>query len=132
MNTAIICTAILGALVFALGANVTRLRAMRGKSGGPQASTDPADQLFIAVRAHGNAIEYVPTLIVLFLLVAWQGASWWTVTITIAATAARLVHALGMLSSKTLAAPTPAREAGAGATYLTGLALAITAVVGLA
>ena len=129
MTTAIICTAILGALVFALGANVTRHRAMRGKSGAPQLSTDPADRLFIAVRAHGNATEYVPTLIVLFLLVAWQGANWWTATLTIAATASRVLHAYGMLSSTSLAKPTMSREVAAATTYLFGVALAVTAAV---
>lgn len=64
----IICIALLGALIFVLGANVTRHRAMRAKSGGDQASMDPADRLFIAIRAHGNASEYVPTLIGLLVV----------------------------------------------------------------
>jgi uncharacterized membrane protein YecN with MAPEG domain len=132
MNTAIICTAALGALVFALGANVTWHRARRGKSGGPQSSTDPSDRLLIAVRAHGNAAEYVPTLIVLFLLVAWQSPGWWAATLTVVATAGRVVHAYGMLTSSSLAQPTVAREGGAALTYLSGLALAVTAAVGLA
>jgi uncharacterized membrane protein YecN with MAPEG domain len=129
MTTAIICTSVLGALVFLLGANVTRHRALRGKSGAPQGSTDPSDALFIAVRAHGNATEYVPTLVVLFLLVAWQSPGWWSATLIVAATASRLVHAYGMLSSKTLAKPTLPREIAAAGTYLFGVALAVTAAV---
>ena len=61
MTTAIICSAILAALVFLLGANVTRLRVLTGKVGGSQLPQDPTSKLFIAVRAHGNAAEYVPS-----------------------------------------------------------------------
>jgi uncharacterized membrane protein YecN with MAPEG domain len=129
MTTALVCTAVLGALVFALGANVTRLRAIRGRTGGPQASTDPADRLLIAIRAHGNASEYVPTLVVLFLLVAWQSPGWWSTTLVLAATASRLVHASGMLASTSLATPTVPREAAAAGTYVFGLALAVTTAV---
>jgi uncharacterized membrane protein YecN with MAPEG domain len=129
MTTAVVCTAVLGALVFALGANVTRHRAIRGKNGGPQASTDPSDRLLIAIRAHGNASEYVPTLVVLFILVAWQSPGWWSTTLVVAATASRIVHASGMLASTSLASPTIPREAAAAGTYLFGLALAVTTAV---
>ena len=129
MTTAVICTAILGALIFVLGANVTRHRAIRGKNGGPQASTDPADRLFIAVRAHGNASEYVPTFIVLFLLVAWRSPGSWSAALIIAATVSRLGHAYGMLSSQSLATPTISRLIAAVGTYVFGLALAVTVAV---
>jgi uncharacterized membrane protein YecN with MAPEG domain len=129
MTTAVVCTAILAALIFVLGANVTRHRAIRGKKGGPQASTDPTDRLFIAVRAHGNASEYVPTLIVLFLLVAWRSPGWWSAALIIAATVSRLMHAYGMLSSQSLATPTISREIAAVGTYAFGLALAVTVAV---
>lgn len=129
MTVAVICTAVLAALVFALGANVTRHRAIRGRTGAPQASTDPADRLLIAIRAHGNASEYVPTLIVLFLLAAWQAPGWWSTTLVLVATASRLVHAYGMLASTSLARPTAPREAAAAGTYLFGLALAVTTAV---
>ena len=129
MTTALVCTAILGALIFLLGANVTRLRAVRGKSGEPQGSTDPADRLFLAVRAHGNASEYVPTLVALFVLAAWQSPGAWSATLIVAATASRLVHAYGMLSSRTLAVPTLPREIAAAGTYLFGVALAATVAV---
>ena len=42
MTTAIICSAILAALVFLLGANVTRMRVVTGKAGGSQLPQDPA------------------------------------------------------------------------------------------
>ena len=68
MTTAIICTAILAAMLFLLGFNVSRLRGATAKAGGSQLPTDPASPLLIAIRAHGNAAEYIPTFIVLFLL----------------------------------------------------------------
>jgi uncharacterized membrane protein YecN with MAPEG domain len=124
MTTAIICSAILAALVFLLGANVTRMRVVTGKAGGSQLPQDPASKLFIAVRAHGNAV-------VLFLLVGARSPGWLAIPLIIAATLARLLHAYGMLTSRTLAAPTKAREIGAGGTYLVGLGLAVAAITSL-
>ncbi len=125
-TTVIVCIALMGLLVFVLGANVTRHRAMRGKNGGPQMSTDPTDRLLIAIRAHGNATEYVPTLVVLLLVASTLTSGWWLDALAIVATAARYVHAVGMLSSATLADHGPTRDAGAMFTYLSGLALGIT------
>jgi uncharacterized membrane protein YecN with MAPEG domain len=130
-ETLIICIALMGALIFVLGANVTRIRAIRGKTGEPQMSTDPADRLLIAQRAHGNASEYVPTLIGLLIVCATLTDGWWLNTLAIVAAAARYVHAYGMLTAKTLAAHGPVRDSGAMFTYLAGLALAVTAVVNL-
>ena len=124
----IVCLALLGLLVFVLGANVTRHRAIRGATGNQQPS-DPADRMFIAQRAHGNATEYVPTLAVLILVCATLSDGWWVDALAIAAVVARYLHALGMLRSETLAAHGPVRDAGAMGTYLTGIALAVTAVV---
>ena len=130
-DTVIICIALMGALIFVLGANVTRHRAMRGKSGGPQMSTDPTDQLFIAQRAHGNATEYVPTLIGLLIVCSTLTDGWWLNTVAIVATVARYVHAYGMLTSKSLAEHGPVRDSGAMFTYASGLALAVTALASL-
>jgi uncharacterized membrane protein YecN with MAPEG domain len=131
MTIAIVCTAILAALVFLLGGNVSRLRGAQAKAGRKQYPADPADPLFIAIRAHANATEYVPTLIVLFLLVGSRSPSAWSAALIIAATAARAVHAAGMLSSPTLATPTASRLIGAIGTYLAGVALAVTAVASI-
>jgi uncharacterized membrane protein YecN with MAPEG domain len=130
-TTVIVCIALMGILVFVLGANVTRHRAMRGKNGGPQMSTDPTDRLFIAIRAHGNATEYVPTLVVLLLVCSTLTDGWWLDGLAVVATAARYVHAYGMLSAQTLADHGPTRDAGAMFTYLSGIALGITALATL-
>lgn len=127
----IVCIAVMGALVFGLGANVTRHRAIRGANGGPQMPTDPADRLLIAQRAHGNATEYVPTLIGLLVVCSMLTGGWWLDVLAITAATARVVHAYGMLSAATLAAHGPVRDSGAMFTYLSGLALGVTAVVGI-
>jgi uncharacterized membrane protein YecN with MAPEG domain len=127
MTTAIICTAILAALLFLLGANVSRMRGVQAKAGGPQFPTDPTDRLLMAIRAHGNASEYVPTLIVLFLLVGARSAAVVAIPLIVAATLTRLVHAYGLLTSRSLASQTVPRVVGATGTYLFGLALAVAA-----
>jgi uncharacterized membrane protein YecN with MAPEG domain len=88
MTTAIICSAVLAALVFVLGANVTWMRVITSKTGGSQMPDDPASKLLIAIRAHGNAAEYIPVLVVLFLLVGARSPGWVAVPLIIAATAA--------------------------------------------
>ena len=128
-TVAVICTAALAAMVFALGFNVSRMRGVTAQQGGSQMPTDPASPLLIAQRAHGNAIEYVPTLIALFLLLGGLADAWWVVALIVAATAARVLHAAGMITARTLAAESHVRLAGAMGTYLFGVLLAGAAVV---
>ena len=131
MTTAIICTAILAAMLFALGINVSRMRGATGKAGGSQFPNDPASGLFKATRAHGNAAEYVPALMVLFLLVGTRSSAAVAIPLIAGATASRLVHAYGLLTSPSLATPTAARLLGAAGTYLFGIGLAVAAVSSL-
>jgi uncharacterized membrane protein YecN with MAPEG domain len=114
-----------------LGANVTRHRAIRGATGN-QMPSDPADRMFIAQRAHGNAAEYVPTLIVLIVVCALLSDGWWVQALAVTAVVARYLHALGMLTSKTLATHGPVRDIGALGTYVTGVALGVTAIMAVA
>jgi uncharacterized membrane protein YecN with MAPEG domain len=113
-------------LLFLLGANVTRHRAMRG--GGNQAPTDPADPLLIAIRAHGNAAEYIPTMLVLLLVCSTLTDSWLVDALAVAAFVVRTTHAIGMLTSKSMASHGPLRDIGALGTYVVGLAIGITAI----
>jgi uncharacterized protein len=131
MTTAIICTAILAAMLFALGLNVSRVRGETAKTGGSQFPDDPASGLLKAIRAHGNAAEYVPTLIVLFLLVGVRSPAAVAIPLIAGATIARLVHAYGLLTSPSLATPTTSRLIGAVGTYLLGIGLAVAAVASL-
>lgn len=129
MNLAIVCSSILAALIFILGANVSRLRLSQEREGGAQYGTDPSQDLFKAVRAHGNAAEYVPTLAVLMLLVGARDPAPWVLAAMIGATASRLLHAYGIFASPTLERQTAPRFAGAVGTYVFGLALVTAALV---
>jgi hypothetical protein len=131
MTTAIICTAILTAMLFLLGLNVSRMRGVTAKAGGSQFPDDPASPLLIAIRAHGNAAEYIPALIVLFLLVGARSPAAVAIPLIAAATAARLVHAYGLLTAPSMAVTTKGRLAGAMGTYLSGVGLAVAAAFSL-
>lgn len=126
----VISIAVMGIMLFLLGANVTRHRAQRGNTGN-QMPSDPADRMFIAQRAHGNAAEYVPTLIGLIIVCSTLTEGWWLDTLAVTAAAARVLHAFGMLTSKTLASHGPVRDSGAMFTYLSGIALGVTAIASL-
>jgi uncharacterized membrane protein YecN with MAPEG domain len=129
MTTAILCTAILAATLFVLGFNVSMRRGRTHKSGGSQMPTDPESRLLIAIRAHGNAVEYVPTLIVLFLLVGARGPGWAAIPLIVGATAARLMHAYGMVTARSMDAAGFSRLAGAIGTYVFGVGLAVAAAL---
>jgi uncharacterized membrane protein YecN with MAPEG domain len=125
MTTAIVCIALLSALLFILGFNVSRLR---GKSASQQ-PTAMDDPLFVALRAHGNAAEYVPTLAVLMLIVGSHDPAPWMLAAIVVATAARFVHAVGVLRAGDMSQPVPLRMIGAITTYVAGLALSVAAVL---
>jgi uncharacterized membrane protein YecN with MAPEG domain len=129
MNIAVVCTAILASLIFLLGMNVSRIRGQRERSGETLFPTDPGDALFKAVRTHGNAAEYVPTLAVLILFTGLDHPAVWVVACIVGATASRLLHVYGMLTSATLATRGIARYAGALGTYLFGLGLVLAALI---
>ncbi len=122
----IVSMALMGILLFLLGANVTRHRAMRGA--GNQAPTDPTDPLLIAIRAHGNASEYIPTMIVLLLVCSALSDSWLVDALAVGAFVVRTAHAVGMLTSKSMASHGPLRHIGAMGTYVVGVALGVTAI----
>lgn len=124
---AVIGVALLGAMLFLLGFNVSRMRGVTAKVGGSQAPTDPAAPLLIAQRAHGNASEYVPTLAVLFLVVGFGSPAGVAIPLIAGATLARVLHAYGMLTSRSLAHQSVVGVAGAMGTYLFGVGLAVAA-----
>jgi uncharacterized membrane protein YecN with MAPEG domain len=126
----IVSIALMGILLFLLGANVTRQRAIRDQAA-TQQPTNPADPLLIAQRAHGNASEYIPTLAVLIVVCSTLTDGWWLNALAIAAATARGLHAVGLLTSGSLANHKPAGMIGAMGTYVTGLALGITALVAM-
>lgn len=128
MTTAIICIALLAALLFVLGWNVSRIRGMRGHTG-DQFPTAPDDALFVAIRAHGNATEYVPTLAVLMLVIGARDPAAWMLVVAVIAVVSRYLHAIGVLVTGDMGKESPLRLVGAVGTILSGVALAVASVL---
>lgn len=127
MTIAIVCIALLGTLLFALGWNVSRLRG--SKQTVEQFPTAPDDPLFVAIRAHGNASEYIPTLAVLILVVGSRDPAVWMLVVAVIAVVSRYVHAIGILTTGDMNAEGVLRFAGAVGTILSGVALSVAAVL---
>ncbi|KWF33045.1 MAPEG family protein [Burkholderia pseudomultivorans] len=124
---ALVCTAILGLLLFGLGLLVSaaRFRAVTGSG----CAADPANGLHKIVRAHGNTAEYAPFLAVLFLHFGAHDPSRVILSLIVAATVCRCLLVVGLLAWPTMADPNPARFVGALGTYLCGAALCIALFV---
>ena len=127
MNVAIVCTALLGLLVFGLGLAVSLTRGATRTNFG--FTPDPTDRLYKRVRAHGNAAEYAPMLAILILMIGARNPAPWIVWTFVAATLFRYLHAAGMLVCPSLDQPHPLRFVGALGTYVTGLVLAVAAFI---
>jgi uncharacterized membrane protein YecN with MAPEG domain len=124
MNVYLLCTAILVLLYFVLALNVsmTRGRVKVGVGSGD----DPDGPLNKAVRAHGNAAEFVPLFVALFLYFLLSGSGGWVTWVVVIVTISRVLHALGMLMTPTFKAkPHPLRSIGALGTYVGGFALGV-------
>ncbi len=128
MNVYLICSAILVLMYFALALNVslTRGRVKIGIGSGP----DPSGPLNKAVRTHGNAGEFVPIFVTLFLYFLISGAGGWIIGVVVVATVSRVLHAIGMLATTDFnRGPHALRAIGAMGTYLSGVALGIALVM---
>jgi len=129
METAVICTALLGLLVFGLGFGVSMTRGSTNTVSGY--NPDPADRLYKMVRAHGNTTEYAPMLAVLMLFIGSRNPSMWMIWVMWLVTVCRYLIAVGIIVSPTLAKPHPLRFVGAVGTYLGGLALCVAAYLSI-
>lgn len=126
--TFLVCSAILVLLYFALAINVSFTR--RSTKTGIGAGPDPAGPMSKAVRAHGNAAEYVPIFVALFLYFLMSGAGGWVAWVAIIVTICRVLHAMGMYMSKDFNRPPhPLRSIGALGTYLGGFALGVALLI---
>ncbi|RQS75104.1 MAPEG family protein [Burkholderia sp. Bp8963] len=123
---ALVCTAILGLLLFGLGlaVSIARFRATTGSG----CAEDPTNPLHKLVRAHGNTAEYAPFLALLFLYFGAHEPSRAIVSLIVAATVCRCLLVAGLVLWPTMAKPNPARFVGALGTYLCGAALCIALV----
>ncbi len=120
---ALICTAILGLLLFGLGLAVSVCRFRDRRSMGYV--DDPANRLHKLVRAHANTTEFAPFLAVLILYLGAHAPSAVVLGLMVAATVSRVLLVIGLVAWPTLARPNPARFVGALGTYVFGAALCI-------
>lgn len=125
----LVCAAVLVILYFVLALNVSLTR--RSTKTGIGSGADPAGPMSKAVRAHGNAAEYVPIFVALFLYFLLSGAGGWIAWMAIIVTVCRVLHAMGMLMSKNFNSPPhPLRAIGALGTYIGGLAFGVALLIG--
>ena len=113
MNTVLLCTAFLVILYAALSVNVSRVR-LQGRASSRTTET----RLTQAVRAHGNAAEYIPLLVVLLLYLNSAAPGPWLTALAVLAALSRVLHAAAMLVAVTLDQRYRLRFAGALGTYL--------------
>ncbi|MEQ8486541.1 MAG: MAPEG family protein [Pseudomonadales bacterium] len=130
MTVAVVCVALLGFLLFALGLNVSLARGRSGKGAGH--STDPADPLHKAVRAHANTAEFAPMVALLIFYLGTTGPATWVLWTMGATTACRYLIVVGILLSPNLDKAHPLRFVGALGTYVGGLALSLAALLTVA
>jgi uncharacterized membrane protein YecN with MAPEG domain len=124
------CAALLGLLLFGLGAAITiqrrRSRIYFGHS------VDPTDRLYRLVRAHGNTAEYAPLLCLIMLLAAQRDTASWIVVVSATVTASRYSQVIGMLVGPSLDSPPNGfRVLGTLGTYLGGAALCLAILCSL-
>lgn len=126
--TYLICTGVLVLLYFALALNVSRMRG--ATKTGVGAGDDPSGPLNKAVRAHGNAAEYIPIFVALFLYLLMSGTGGWLKWVAIIVTVSRVLHAMGMLMTQTFNAPPHAlRAIGSLGTYAGGFIFGVILIL---
>ena len=124
MNTLVLCSGILAALYAVLSVNVSVTRLRKRKD-----ATITEAQLVKAVRAHGNASEYIPFFIAGFLFLSIGGPDGILSTIAVVATASRFAHAAGMFRIANVNERHPLRYYGALGTYICLFAVAVAILV---
>ena len=120
MKTLVLCSGILAVLYAVLSVNVSITRLRRRKD-----ATITEAQLTKAIRAHGNAAEYIPLFVAGFLFLSTGGPDIILSTIAVVATASRFAHAAGMFRIATVNERHPLRYYGALGTYICLSALAV-------
>jgi uncharacterized protein len=123
MNTYLLCSGLLAVLYFMLSFQVSMARG--AAKTGIGSGGDLSGPLNKSIRAHGNASEYVPLFIVLFLYFNAVGAPHWVQWVVVAVTVSRILHAIGMFMSRDLNKAQPLRFIGSVGTYVGGITLGI-------
>jgi len=126
MHIVLATTALLGLELVVLGGLIVRQRYALRVSLGEGDGSAAHEPLRVAVRCHGNFIEYVPLSLLLLSGIAWAGAPLALVaTLCGALLLARLAHPFGMYR------PAPNLLRGGGI-ILTWAIIAVAAVTALA
>lgn len=92
MNIVVLCSAFLVVFYAALSVNVSRVR-LQGRDSPRVTET----QLNHAIRAHGNAAEYIPLIVALLLYLNVAAPSTLVSFAAVVATLSRVLHATAML-----------------------------------
>lgn len=121
MSISLLCVSLLAFLVIALALVIFVIRFKNNVMYGY--ATDPENILYRAIRAHGNATEYVPVIALLIYILGTMPISYWVFWCMILITAFRYMTAAGILIPKTMAKPNPFRLIGTLGTYITGFGL---------
>ncbi|MBI3247050.1 MAG: MAPEG family protein [Deltaproteobacteria bacterium] len=129
METAILCTVLLGLLLFGLGLAVSLTRGNTNTISG--FNPDPTDWLYKMVRAHGNTAEFAPMVAVLLLFLGSRNPSTWVLWTMWIVTICRYLIVVGILASPTLAKAHPLRFIGALGTYVGGAVLCVAAYLSM-
>lgn len=125
----LICSAILVIVYFLLAFNVSLTRG--STKTGIGTGSDLSGRLNKAIRAHGNASEYIPIFALLFF---WFGdtegvndtaANHWITWVVIGVTICRVLHPIAIFMSPDLNRAYPLRFVASLGTYLGGLALGV-------
>lgn len=125
LNIELACVSILLVLYGALSFNVSiaRMQFRDGKN-----TEEKVEHL---VRTHGNASEYIPLFVAIFMYFSFSQASWLVHSVVVLATISRVFHAIGMLRIESISQRHPLRFFGALGTYLSifmfGFLLAVEA-----
>jgi uncharacterized membrane protein YecN with MAPEG domain len=117
-NTVVLCVALLVVFYGALSLNVSRVRRKRRSD-----STVTEAALTKAIRAHGNAAEYIPLFVAGLLYLNSVAPSPFVVGLAVAVVVCRLMHTAGMLLVPAVSVRHPLRFIGALGTYFCLFAL---------
>ena len=124
MNILVLCSGLMALLYAALSVNVSVTRLRKQKD-----SSITEEQLTKAIRAHGNASEYIPLFIASFLFLGISGSSPALAIVAVLATVSRLAHAAGMFRIANVSERHPLRYYGAIGTYVCLFAIAVAVLL---
>jgi uncharacterized membrane protein YecN with MAPEG domain len=127
MTTALICTSVIGLLIFGLSfwSALRRLRLKAFFAG----ADEPASFTTKLSRGHGNTAEFGPFLALLFLTATALGGSPWSAAAMIGATLSRVLVVVAFLATAWLDHFSPLKLIGAVGTYVSGFALLVALLV---